>query len=159
MKNLKYFFKSFSQKNSKFVDELSNTINNVKIEKKHVVDSDFDNKNNDELVFEISDSEEMISNENVEKKHNFDFKKIEKRNKELNKNTESDPALQQLKNMIAFDQTRQNKMEFKDLNLVGQGKSEAPIEEDQYLVKRPSKSFVWGLGQQTKNRKCNFFLN
>ncbi len=43
-------------------------------------------------------------------------------------------------------------------------KSEEKEEKD-YLVKRPTKNFVWGLGEQTKRRKCkknfknNFKLN
>jgi hypothetical protein len=152
MKNFKLVFQSFSRKNSKFVEELNNTVNNIKIEKKHVFDNDFDNKNNNDMIFDLSDTEEIDIKEEKDKK-SFDFGKLEKRNSELNKNKVDDPAIQQLKNMIAYDENRTNKMEFKDLDLEGQGKSEAPI-ENEYLVRRPSKNFVWGLGQQTKHKKC-----
>jgi hypothetical protein len=159
MKKFKFLIKNFSSKNSKFVEELKNDLNEIKIEKKHVVDSDFDNKN-DEFVFDISDIEDNLVNEKP-KEQGFDFDKLEKRNKELNENKKKSdsPVLQQLRNIIAYEESKPNKMEFKDLKLKAEGKSEAPSEQSEYLVKRPSKNFIWGLGQKTKQKKCNFFLN
>ena len=141
------------------MEELKNDLNEIKIEKKHIVDSDFDNKN-DEFVFDISDTEEIQINEKSEKKQEFDFEKLKMRNKELNENKKNSdsPVLQQLRNIIAYEESKPNKMEFKDLKLKAEGKSEAPSEQNDYLVKRPSKNFIWGLGQQTKQKKCNFFL-
>jgi hypothetical protein len=149
----KYLHKAFSRKNSTIAQDLKNNINNIKIEKKHLVDSDFNN----EEVFDISDTEDMLPNEQFKKE--FDFGKLEKRNKELNENKHNDAnsaVLNQLKNIIDYEESMPNKKEFKDLNLTGAGISEPISDVNEYLVKRPSKNFVWGLGQQTKQKKCKY---
>jgi hypothetical protein len=158
MKNFKLLVKRFSKKNGNFAEEIINKVNNIKIDNKVIVDSDFNN--NDEQIFEMSDIEDVIMTEEVKKKE-FDFGKLEKRNKELNEKKPREvnsAVLQQLKNIIEYEESNPNKMEFKDLKLTGSGVSVPPADENDYLVKRPSKNFVWGLGQQTKQKKCKYSL-
>jgi ribosomal silencing factor RsfS len=95
----------------------------------------------------------------------FDLDMLKNRNKQINKSSSTkrnegvkenyidEKALEQLQELIKKDES--NKQGYKNLE-----NSDEPLEniidEKQVLVHRPGKNFVWGLGQQTKQRKFKF---
>lgn len=87
------------------------------------------------------------------------FEAFKERNKNLKKpqkekeNMVDEKTFEKLQQLIEEDEENE-----KYKTIPSNNKQDAKTyEEDQkeLLVKRPSKDFVWGLGQQTKQKKCN----
>lgn len=126
--------------------------------------------------------------EDLEIKEKFNFDSFKDRNKEIFKDKNKvkpdektdkknkEPAidletLARLNELIADDEEQENilkqKPGYKPLNNEGSIDQQETIqtegeslEENPILVQRPTKNFVWGLGQQTKQKKCiNFIKN
>jgi hypothetical protein len=107
--------------------------------------------------------------EEMKKMGNFDFEAFKMRNKDLKNKTKSGPSQKASKeDMELLDEDTMKKLDelinkdpdskkFHKIN--NQEEEFIKVEEEKnVLVHRPLKNFVWGLGQQTKQKKCKNYL-
>lgn len=105
----------------------------------------------------------------VNKFQNYNYDIFKQRNKNISDNIKSkqntnedkneiDPkTLEKLKSLIEEDEKEKVKENYKTPNtdsVENQEILEENFEEKEVIVNRPLKNFVWGLGQQTKQKKC-----
>jgi hypothetical protein len=105
----------------------------------------------------------------MKKMGNIDFEAFKMRNKDLKNKTKSGPSQKSPKEDIELlDEDTMKKLDelinkdpdskkFHKIN--NQEEEFIKVEEEKnVLVHRPLKNFVWGLGQQTKQKKCKNYL-
>lgn len=110
-------------------------------------------------------SQENTEESSTKSNQPFNFDMFKRRNKDLktkenDKNKTTDildkKALAKLEELIKEDET--SNTEYKQINYRVDSKTEEENYDPEYfnnvLVHRPTRNFVWGLGQQTKQKKC-----
>jgi len=105
----------------------------------------------------------------VNKFQNYNYDIFKQRNKNISDNILkskqsgneerveiSSKTLDKLKSLIEEDEKVNENYKNPNTNTEEFQEAEENIEEKEVIVNRPLKNFVWGLGQQTKQKKCIF---
>ena len=135
-------------------------------------------KKEDVKVKTVQDHEDL--RQEIKNMKEFDYDVFKNRNKEISQKdkkkkevkeieTEEDideeekqgfideDTLAKLKELIKEGEAKEEKENFKSFNKEKEEENKFNgefMEEKNVLVQRPLKNFVWGLGQQTKQKKC-----